>query len=195
MNLTEKMCQRVYTYFYNVNSSRKVLHVDNCRYLSSAKCQEFGEKHSVKKALNQGFVLCKHCFLIENRFKSKYGTAYCKNNYKYVCSDNCVDITTGKGEWKIVYAKKSPELVLYHKNKEVRDTDCFSRIRGYHYQDVSNFEFSDIIDYICSHDGKIHLPPPKGSKRYKGYQKKMKKQERQAAINNVLHLIDSLHSV
>ncbi len=187
----------MYTYFYNVNSNRKVLHLDGCQYLINSQKQEFGEKHSLEKALSKGFSLCKHCMTIQNRFVNKhlkFGGSYSKYNYTYTCGKDYLEITTGKGKWKILYGQYKPVLELYHQNKEMRDTDSLSRIAGYHYQHVQEYEFDDIIYYIYLHDGKLKVPPQKGSKKYKNWQKKNKKLERRAAIDNVLMLIDSLHS-
>ncbi len=186
----------MYCYFYNVNSKNKVLHVDGCHYLSFTDEQNLRKKESIKKAVLQGFSLCKHCFNIGNRFNDKYQKfgKYGKNNYTYACGKDCLDITTGKGSWKVVYAQHKPVLELFHQNKEERPTDFRSRIPGYHYQYVSRYEFGDIIDYICAHDGKLKPPPAKGTRRYKEWQKHNKMQERRESINNVLRLIDSLHS-
>ena len=74
----------MYSYYYNVSSSKKVLHLYGCHYLTNSRKQEFGEKHSLKKALSQGFTLCKHCFSIQNRFENKYqkfAANYNKHNY------------------------------------------------------------------------------------------------------------------
>ena len=186
------------SYYYNVNSSRRVLHLCGCHYLTNARKQEFGEKHSLKKALSRGFSLCKHCFSIRNRFESKYqkfGGAYGRYNYQYICNKECLEITTGKGNWKVLYAEDAPLLELYHQNKEIRNTDSLSRIPGYHDQKVQGYEFSDIFYYIYIHDGRVKHPPAKGTKKYKEIQKRNKIIEKRAAVDRVLQLIDSLHSV
>lgn len=185
----------MHDYYYNVNSSKKVLHLFGCHYLTCSKKQEFGKKHNLEKALRKGYTLCKHCFALHKRFAFQFGNAYCKHNYFYNCDSNCLEITTAKNTWLVRYAEDKTMLELYHRNTEERVTDSLSSIPGYHCQHVRRYEVDDIIYYIFTHDGKRVLPPPKGSKRYVHYKKQQKIQARRNAINNVLNLIDSLHSV
>lgn len=187
----------MYRYYYNVNSSKKVLHLYGCHYLTNSKRKEYGEKHCIEKALKKGFTLCKHCFALQNRFFNedrRIGTYLIRYNYSLNCQKDCVEITTGNGRWKILYAESQHILELYHENKEIRSTDCLSRIQGYHDQKVYEYELNDIMHYIYVHDGKRKLPPTKGTKRYKEMQKKQARRARKEAINNVLNLIDSLHT-
>ena len=186
----------MYRYYYNINSSKKVLHLYGCHYLTNSKKKEYGEKHSLKKALNKGFTLCRHCFALQNRFfneDKRISTYLIRYNYSCSCQKDCVEITTGNGRWKILYAENKQILELYHENKQIRSTDSLSRIQGYHDQKVSEYELSDIMHYIYVHDGKRKLPPAKGTKRYKKLQKKQEHEARKKSINNVLNLIDNLH--
>ena len=181
------------SYYYNKNSSRKVLHLYDCPYITNSRKKEYGEKHSIKKALNKGYTLCKHCFALHRRVESELGQHYARGNYKYTCTKDFLEITTGKGNWKVLYAEDKPCFELYHQNKEVRNTDSLSRVPGYHFQNVCEYDLRGIIQHICKHDGKIPSPPAKGTKRFKRTQKRNEIQARKAAINNVLSLIDSLH--
>lgn len=181
-------------YYYSLNSNRKVLHLFGCHYLTYSRKQEFGKKHNLEKALKNGYTLCKHCFALQKRFNYQLGKAYCKHNYFYSCDSNYIEITTARNTWLVRYAEDKTTLELYHRNTEERETDSLSSIPGYHCQHVRRYEVDDIIRYIFDHDGKRVLPPPKGSKRYANYKKQQKLQARHAAINNVLRLIDSLHT-
>lgn len=188
----------MYTYLYSIKSRSKVLHVDGCHHLRYTAVHEIGKKCSLGKALSKGFTLCKHCMTVQNRFAMRYircYDSYGKHNYTYTCGKDYLDIITGKGSWRVIYAQNNPVLELYHQNKEARATDVSSRIPGYHFQHVREYEFDEIFTYIRQHDGKVSLPPPKSSKRYKAFQKKIKQQQRREAIDNVNRLIDSLHFV
>ncbi len=185
----------MYRYYYNVNSSKRVLHLYGCHYLTNSKTKEYGEKHSIEKALKKGFTLCKHCFDLKNRFfneDKRIGMYLMRYNYLCSCEKDCIEITTGNGRWKILYAEDKPILELYHENKQIRSTDCLSRIQGYHNQKVFEYELNDILHYIYVHDGKRKIPPAKGTKRYKELQKKKAQKARRESINNVLNLIDIL---
>lgn len=180
------------TYYYNKNSSKKVLHLCDCHYITNSSKKEYGEKHSIKKAVGKGYTLCKHCFALQRRFKSEMGLDYRKNNYKYNCTKVFLEITTAKGNWKVLYAEDKPYFELYHQNKEIRSTDSLSRVPGYHFQNVREYDLRAIIQHIREHDGKVYSPPAKGTKRFKKTQKRIKVQTRKDAINNVLNLIDGL---
>lgn len=180
------------TYYYNKNSSKKVLHLCDCHYITNSLKKEYGEKHSIKKATQKGYVLCKHCFALHRRVESELGQSYGKNNYKYNCTKDFLEISTGKGNWRVLYSEDKPCLELYHQNKEIRSTDSLSRVPGYHFQNVREYDLREIIQHIREHDGKVYLPPAKGTKRFKRTQKRIKTEARKNAINNVINLIDSL---
>ena len=191
--ITRKEVEKLY--FYNVFSSKKIVHLNDCRYIKTSAKQKFGYFGSLKEAIKNGYRPCRHCFTLIRRFAEEEEriNKYCmRYNYILSHSKDSVEITTGKGQWKIVHAQNSQRVELYHKNTEIRSTDCFSRIEGYHNQRVSEYELGDYIHYIFSHDGRRKAPPAKGTKRYKSQQKRLAIQARRNSINNVICLIDSL---
>ena len=181
-------------YFYNICSSKKIIHLSDCRYIKDSTKKRFGHFYGLEDALRKGYRPCRHCFTLIRRFAqeeeriSKYCTRY---NYIFSHSKNSVEITTGKGQWKIVQAEHSQRVELYHKNTQTRESDRYSRIEGYHNQRVAEFELVDYIHYIARHDGS-NQKISKGTKRYKNMQKKLAAQAKRQSVNNVLYLIDSL---
>ncbi|MBQ3150509.1 MAG: hypothetical protein IJB86_04610 [Clostridia bacterium] len=183
-------------YFYNISSSKKVLHLSDCRYIKSSDDSNVGYFYSLSCAINKGYRPCHHCFTLIGRFAeekeriNKYCTRY---NYNYSYSKDSVEISTGKGQWKIIQEKIGQSIELFHKNTQNRNSDCYSKIPGYHNQKIIENEMVDYIHYICSHDGINKKPPAIGTKKYKKIQKKRAAAKKRNSINNVLCLIDSLN--
>lgn len=183
-------------YFCNNKSKEKIVHLRNCHYISDSKSKNFNHFNSLRKALDNGCRPCRHCFSLQRRYMSEKENIQksCLNyNYDLLFNGDSIEITTGKGQWRIVQAKHNKKLELYHKNTEERFSDKFSRISGYHNQRLLGYEITDYIEYIFSHDGRWKVPPLKGTKRYRNQQKRLAKLERRNSINNVIRIIDSLH--
>lgn len=183
-------------YFYNICSRKKIIHLSDCRYITDSTKKRYGHFYCLEDALKKGYRPCRHCFTLIRRFieEEERINKYCiRYNYILSHSKNSVEIITGKGQWKIVQAEHSQKVELYHKNTEVRNGDRYSRIKGYHNQRVTEFELVDYIHYIARHDGS-NKKLSKGTKRYKNMQKRLAAQARRTSINNVINLIDSLHT-
>ncbi len=191
---TTKEVQKMYC--YNICSSKKIIHLNDCRYITNSTKHRFGHFYSLEDALRKGYRPCRHCFTLIRRFaedEERISNCCLRYNYILSCNRDSVEITTGKGQWKIVQAQHSQRVELYHKNTEVRDRDHCSRIEGYHNQKVAEFELVDYIHYIARHDGS-NQKPSKGTKKYRNMQKRLAAQARRNSINNVISLIDSLHT-
>ena len=189
---TTKEVQKMY--FYNICSSQKIIHLSDCRYITNSTKKQFGHFYGLKEALKKGYRPCRHCFTVAGRFAEEKERIdkYCRRyNYIISQSNNTLEITTGRGEWKIVQAEHSQRTELYHKNTQTRDSDRCSRIEGYHNQRVTEYELVDYIHYIARHDGS-NQKVSKGTKRYKNMQKKLAAQAKRQSVCNVLYLIDSL---
>ena len=92
---------------------------------------------------------------------------------------------------------------MFHRNTYKTDRDHLSPLQSYHLQRVTCDSITDYLAYIVDHDfyRRSHpvkranhekTPAPKGSKRYKKEQQRLKKQEKKQAVKNVLMLIDNL---
>ena len=183
-------------YFCNNNSKEKIVHLSSCYHIVDSKSKNYSCFDNLRKALDNGCRPCRHCFSLRQRYLSEKDNIqnYCmKYNYILAFNADSIEITTSKGQWKIIQAKYNKKLELYHKNTEERFSDKFSRISGYHNQRFLGYEMTDYVEYIFNHDGRCKAPPLKGTKRYRSQQKRLAKLERRNSINNVIRLIDGLH--
>lgn len=178
-------------YCYSKKSSEKVIHFRSCHYIANSKAINIQSIRNLEKWEKRGYRLCKHCFLLQNRYLKEKTVLkeYCKKrNYKIYCKNECVEVNTGRNVWIIVNAQNSVSIELYHRNTQIRDSDSESRIPGFHKQKVYANRILDYVKYISEHDGIGTNPIKRGAKGYKLYKAAQKKR----SVKNVLDLIDSL---
>ena len=194
-------------YYYNKNSSKKIIHLRDCFRLENRDEKNIGSFETLEEAYANGYRLCRNCSPIAIKYKREineimyYGQ---KNGISSFFHDKFIGVESLYGKWKITVAPDGKHIRLYHKNEFETKNDYKSAVPGYHLQNVHCDSIADYFNYIAEHDWYRTLnplyirpkekkqPPRKGTRRYRAAQNRAKKREMKRSIGNVLNLIDSL---
>ena len=197
-------------YYYNLKSSRKIIHTADCFYVCNTDLDFIGCFKTLAEAYDQGYRLCKCCSPLAKLYKSEKVQIidYCqRNGFSVHLGRKSISVNSFFSKWKITF-NCNGDMVLYHKNTLKKDKDDMSEIDGYHLQKCdSKDSVIDYLEYIERHDRyrlhnplyipksqRVYIPPKKGTKRYKKEQHKLDKAKRNQNIRNVMKLLDSLNS-
>lgn len=192
-------------YFYCKNSSRKIIHYENCRYAKNTEAM--GTFHSLSCAHRAGYRLCRHCNPAVSMFKAESAEimGLCQSNP--LCCElgaDCIKVTSLYDKWILSPALKRTGFFIYHGNKLEKANAPAAEYKGYHRQNAFYDSITESLNYILAHDeyrmsnpfvvyGE-KTPPRKGTKRYKKAQRKAKRTAKQRAVRNVISLIESLNT-
>ena len=197
-------------YVGSTHSTRKIVHTQQCHYVSKTNPKWKVYFHTLQEANMAGYTLCNYCasmgkFYYRQKFQVD---AYCRehdlrifihDNHLYVLSK---DETT----WRLVLTKSCRTVFLYHENfKNIRYTRKYQPYwhRSFHYQNISSQNILTCREYIVGHDDFIEKTPVKINpipnvlpKIKKGKKKKKlsphSKQKRKEGIRRTLTLIENL---
>ena len=195
-------------YYSSKNSRKKVVHSSDCFHIQDMEVSNIRSFETLEDAYESGYRLCRHCSPIAKQYRKERDvmTEFCrKHAVLFFLHDKFIGICTPYSKWRIVPAKGSKGLALYHKNTYESKRDIESPVPGYHLQRVSEKSVQAYLEYIVEHEyyrmmnpvyirpqKKAKEPPRKGTKRYRKQQAKAERQERRKAIANVLNMIDDL---
>lgn len=200
-------------YYYTQKSRNKIVHTKECFHIRNTDLKDVGWFEKFFDIYGGGYKICKHCSpLMKNyRKEEKDVVDFCMHNGLSIkISNSSMSVITPRSKWKIAMGDDT-DLTLFHKNSFETERDHLSDIKGYHRQyDTSADSILAYLGYIVNHDRyrmlnpvikpkkkkapKVKKPPKQFTQKYKNAQKREKKRERIRSINNVLSLIDSLHS-
>lgn len=180
-------------------SPRKLFHTSMCRHAKCITTRNLITFASFPAAVEAGFHQCPHCspvraqYVLEQKDFSLRCSCY-QYDYKFV--GGSLQIQSSMDEWRIIPADGEYPLLLLHKN--TREDESKSVMPGYHLQPIKQSVICGYLDYIKEHDrfreSRMHTSsqPPKGSKRWRKQQKKIKNEKRRNEIRRTLDLIDRL---
>ncbi len=191
--------------YYSRKNHRKIIHTKNCFIVRHFDPEAIGTFETLQEALNAGYRLCRRCDPIARQYKKEREDIlrYCdRNGMSCHFSGPYLKITHARTDW-LVSVSLDGKLQLFHKNTRSQASDRFSPIPGYHDQGVRHGVLMGFFGYIKKHDAYRYrftqalLPPPvkkparKSTKKRRKEYEKIKRLERQNAIQNVLDIIDS----
>lgn len=144
--------------YYSEKSRDWIFHQEGCPNLKNIKPDNLRKFLNVYHAWNSGYQHCECCAKINKLFKKqeKRIEKYCQwNDIAFSIQTGQMQISTGYSQWKVVCEDCEDggyKLVLWHKNKKIREGDELSPVKGYHNQNRDFNDLLSIIKYIVQHD-------------------------------------------
>lgn len=191
-------------YYYSKNSRSKIIHTEDCRYHLAIGEEHLGTFQTLAEAHAAGYRLCKVCNPLVGLFHAEEEALMeiCRQQGLSISlRRNFISISTPRSSWRILADDNRNHTKLYHRNDFGPKQS--GSVAGYHDQHVNYATLQEYLGYIIDHDyyRMIHplysAPQPKpapvkGTKRYRKAQAREKRKAKQAAVWNVLSIIDSL---
>ncbi len=155
---------------YVCTKSSKVLHIKQCGHMKNVpkENQVVFNKDDLNDAFLNGYGLCRDCSRIGRKLKKEHRAIddLCSQNeilYDYNRTEDCLDISSRSGKWKIIIAGKHHVMFLYHRNTHFTSGGI---VPGYHSQKVRETTIEGYLQYIVEHDD-YRNKNPYGRKRKK----------------------------
>ena len=197
-------------FYFNKQSSQKILHTDRCTYIVGKNRDAVGFFTSLSEAYKNEYRLCRCCSPVAAAYRKEEAAIleFCAQNGLSVRLDKkCIVAISSYSKWKITVDDSAEKLLLYHRNTFTTKLDNKSEIAGYHRQyDIQLSSVIDYLSYILEHDRfrlytpirqtpkkkKKSTPPKKGTKRYRKEQQRAEFFAKKQAIKNVYVLFETL---
>lgn len=139
-------------YCASKNSKNRIAHDMNCGHISKCSPEDLIYFDDRTDMLEQGYHLCKHCRVIDKKFKqykSDYEEYAKRRSLLCELVDDKILVTSRYDEWAIIEDNKA--LKLFHKSQKPGGAYDFF-ITDYHDQHISYYSLKKILKYICAHD-------------------------------------------
>lgn len=190
-------------YYYSKRSSRRIVHIDTCRYYHKFSEKNIGCFYTLEDANAAGYYMCKCCAPIRKFLRGNEGVLneFCqKNGIAYYLDNNEIIVEAPYSKWRIRILPNGTKIVLYHQN--TINLFAWGEVPGYHKQNVFRHSVIEYLQYIVEHEAyrrhnpiliplKVE-PPRKGTKRWKREQERLKKEKRKEQISRVMQLFETL---
>ena len=191
--------------YYSQNS--RIAHFEGCHHLKMIQDDNINCFDTYAEARENGFRICKCCDPVMKAYKNETEelTTFCAEN-GLICfaKDSVVYLQTVHSKWKVMPSDEGG-LIVYHKNTRFKKKDIQSPVSGYHLQNFNCKDILGVCKYVLDHDCyRYHNPlkkdkkagaktgSPKGSRKWRAQQERIKKQNRRNAIKNVYFIFDQL---
>lgn len=142
-------------YVYSKRNNRKIIHVNQCRYIQNKRKIDLGYFHTKEQGIAEGYRLCKCCTHIGKLFNKQRSElkSFCEEkNYSIFLENDILNVVTPFSKWKMHTIKHSKKIKLYHNNSIYTLYDKSEFIPGYHIQGVFKADLIWILNYIYEHN-------------------------------------------
>ena len=193
--------------YYSCNS--RIAHFEGCHHLKRVQENNLYCFDSYTEAKENGFRICKCCDPVMNAYekeKEKLLPFCAENGFICFAKDSVVHLQTVHSKWRVM-PSDGGGLVVYHKNTRFKKNSVQSQVAGYHLQNVNCRDILEVCKYVMDHDDYRYQNPvkkdkssgkktgsPKGSRKWRAQQNRIKKKNRQNAIKNVYFIFDQLEA-
>lgn len=179
-------------FYYNMKSRKNIVHRASCRCMARRAIHTIGRFASAEEAFSHGYRICRHCNPLANLYRAEEQTllTICRENGLMLqCFDDCVDVTSAFGQWRLVVEADGKRVSVYHKNAvgKAKGRGCLA---GYHKQDVSCDTLTECVAYVAEHDSYCVVIPFPVEERTKVAT--VRTAEKRGADGNVVALINAV---